>query len=784
MDTGLWPLTRRRRCCLAALVAAAGALLVLALSTSGVPLAAVMAAITAPAPLIAISILGLAALCAVLGLGRERQRRRRLEEALDLLEHGFALYDADDRLVVCNRAYREIYPRSASRMVPGVRFADLIRYGVEQGEYLEARDDPEAWIAMRLARHELADGTRLLQPLADGRILEVSEHRTADGGRVGLRVDVTALEHSRRALAESEARFRALAEHAPIGIWQLDSQGQTVYANPALCRMLGAHPADLTVLPPEAVQLVREGLSREAQATAIDCELTWPLADGRETRSFLVIATALAATAGGGLLLTFLDITSQRRAQAELEHLALHDPLTGLGNRRLFAREADRLLQQGEPCALVLVDIDDLEEFNARFGHGCGDRLLVACGEGLRRFTRAGDLVFRLGSDEFALLLPGMADPADLTRILERLAAALAILPGLEAEASGPAAERSPAWPGACMAAALAPRHGRSRETLLANAEFALSLAKQRGRGQILVYDPGLADRCRRRRELLRRLERAIARDELQLVIQPQIDLADGRVRGGEVLLRWFDALEQEPVPPEEFITLAEQTGLIEPLDTWVLGQACAWLAGCGLDGERLPRLSVNVSAAHVARPELPRLVAELLARHGLVPARLEIEVTEHVVLADRDGGRRFLGELHEIGVGLALDDFGTGYASLAYLADLPFDRIKIDRSFIRGLEQGSRQHLLVRAITGLARGLGLEVVAEGVETAAQREVLVAEGIDLAQGYLIARPMPLERFSEWLQSWDVEAWRRAVTGGRHQAPAEARLSRHRAMPVR
>lgn len=637
--TGLWSLTRRRQCCLAALLAAAVALLVLALAISGVPLATILAPITAPGPLIAILLLGLTALGAALALGRERQRRRRLEDALDLLEHGFALYDADDRLVVCNRAYREIYPRSASRMVPGVRFADLIRYGVEQGEYVEARDDPEAWIAMRLARHEAADGTRMLQPLADGRILEVSEHRTADGSRVGLRVDVTDLERSRRALAESEARFRALAEHAPIGIWQLDPEGRTVYANPTLCRMLGVHPADLTVLPAGDAQLVREGLCRDAEATAIDFELTWPLADGQERRSFVVIATALAATAGGGLLLTFLDVTSQRRAQAELEHLTLHDPLTGLGNRRLFAREVDRLLQQGEPCALVLVDIDDLEEFNARFGHSCGDRLLVACAEGLRRFTRAGDFAFRLGSDEFALLLPGMADPGDVARILERLAAALAVLPGLEVEASGPAAERSLAWPGACMAAALAPCHGRNRETLLANAEFALNLAKQRGRGQTLVYDPGLADRCRRRRERLRRLERALAGDELQLVIQPQIGLADGRVRGGEVLLRWFDALEKEPVPPEEFIILAEQSGLIHQLDAWVLDQACAWLAGCGLNGEQLPRLSVNVSAAHVARPELPRLVAELLAHHGLAPARLEIEVTEHVVLADRDGG-------------------------------------------------------------------------------------------------------------------------------------------------
>lgn len=719
---------------------------------------------------LAVAALGVVA-AALLRARSDRRRMRQLEGALDLLEHGFALYDADDRLVFCNRAYREIYPRSAPRMVPGASFAELIRYGVAQGEYVEARDDPEGWIARRLALHEAADGRPMLQPLGDGRILRVSEHRTADGGRVGLRVDVTGLERSRRQLAESEARFRALAEHAPIGIWQLDAHGRTVYGNPALRRMLGCDPGDRPaelLLPAEGARLVRDLLGRGGDAASREFELVLTVAG--ELRCLAGIATPLAPAAGGGLLLTLLDVSIQRRALAELEHLALHDPLTGLGNRRLFEREADLRLQRGEPFALVLVDIDDLSTFNARFGHGEGDRLLVAVAGRLRRFTRVGDLAFRLGGDEFALLVPGIADPGTLAACLGRLAAILAAPPGADGDGEGPVA----AWSGSRIAGAVAPLHARTRERLLANAELALALARQPGRGRTAVYEPGLAEARRRRLDLLQRLERAIAEDGLELVAQPQIGLADGRPGGAEVLLRWFDPIEKEPVPPAEFVRLAEESGLVLRLDAWVLERVCAWLAGLGLPADRLPRLAVNVSAAHVVRPELPQLVSGLLATHGLPPDRLEIEVTEHVVLADRERGRRFLGELHGLGVGLALDDFGTGYSSLAYLADLPFDRLKIDRSFVAGVEADRHRRTIVRAITGLARGLGMEVVAEGVETAAQRDILLAEGCDLAQGHLIARPMPLDRLGEWLRTWDAGAWRREVEAARLRGIGTAR----------
>ncbi len=750
------------------------------------PFAAALSCVVAPGVAVpGVAVLGVAALglaaTATLRARRDRQRMRQLEGALDLIEHGFALYDDDDRLVFCNRAYREIYPRSAARMVPGVSFADLIRYGVERGEYVEARDDPEGWIRRRLALHEAADGRPMLQPLGDGRILRVSEHRTADGGRVGLRVDVTEPERSRRALAESEARFRALAEHAPIGIWQLDPAGRTVYVNPALRRMLGRDPRDPPeapelLLPAEGVRLVRDLLARGEDAASTGFELVLSVAG--ETRCLAGIATPLAPAAGGGLLLTFLDVSTQRRALADLEHLALHDPLTGLGNRRLFEREVDLRLQRGGPFALVLVDIDDLSAVNARFGHGEGDRLLVAVAGRLRRFVRTGDLAFRLGGDEFALLVSGIADPGTLAGLLGRLAAALAAPPEPDADDEDSVA----AWPGACVAGALAPLHARTRERLLANAELALALARQRGRGQTTVYEPGLAEARRRRLDLLQRLERAIAEDGLELVAQPQIGLADGRPRGAEMLLRWFDPVEKEPVPPAEFVALAEESGLIFRLDAWVLERVCAWLAGLGLPADRLPRLAVNVSAAHVVRPELPQLVADLLATHGLPPHCLEIEVTEHVVLADRERGRRFLGELHRHGVALALDDFGTGYSSLAYLADLPFDRVKIDRSFVAGLEGDRHRRTIVRAITGLARGLGMEVVAEGVETARQRDILLGEGCDLAQGHLIARPMPLDRLGEWLRDWDAEAWRREVEAARLRKPPGKRSANRR--PVR
>ncbi|GBD44990.1 putative signaling protein [bacterium HR40] len=691
---------------------------------------------------------------AVRGRDRERAARLRLEQALDHLEHGLALYDAEDRLVFCNRAYREVYPRSAPFMRPGVRFADLLRYGVEQGEYVEALADPEDWIARRLALHERADGRPLLQLLRDGRILRVSEHRTPEGGRVGLRVDVTELERNRLALERSEARFRLLAEHAPVGIWQLDAAGRTVYANPACRRFFGGEP-DLASLPAAATTVIRRLLHADGVAGSLSLEVELPDPAGSENTglSLIAVATPLALEGDGGLLLTLLDVTAERRAAAEIAHLELHDPLTGLGNRRLLEHEVDARLLWGEPFALVLVDVDDLSEFNNRFGHGEGDRLLVTVADRLQSTVRPGDLVFRLGGDEFALLVPGIAEVESCLAFLGRLAAIL--------EQPHPCPGRI-VHPRATLAGALFPSHGRSRDILLARAELALDLAKRRGPGQILLYEPELELTRRRQTGLRQRLERALEREEFELVVQPQIGLVDGRVRGAEVLLRWFDPIEREPVLPAEFVPVAEATGLIFELDAWVLERACAWLAGCGLPVERLPRLAVNVSAAHVTRVNLPQLVSGLLTKYALPPSRLELEITESAVVDDRSLGRRLLGDLHALGVALALDDFGTGYASLSYLADLPFDQVKIDRAFIADLDTDSRHRTLVRAIIALGHGLGMEVLAEGLETATQSAILLAEGCDLAQGYGIARPMPLAAFADWLERWDPQVWRQKV----------------------
>lgn len=684
-------------------------------------------------------------------IARERAavNHRRLEAAIACLPDGFALYDRDDRLVLCNRRYREIYRRTAPLMRPGIRFEELLRHGVKRGEYRDVGEDPEGWIAERMERHRRADGKPVIQHLAGGRVLRITEHRTADGDRVGLRIDITELEAHKRAIAASEARWRGLAETAPIGIWHVAGEGRTLYANPALNLLLGRDPTeDLQGRRVEELVSLEDAAGlRKFFADLSDhdphsLETVLQGADGI-ARHVLIVAKRLEQRSGG-LIATVLDITRQKRALAEVERLAMSDPLTGLANRHRLTEYLDGSLNDGTAgLGLLLIDLDGFKEINDSFGHEAGDAVLLAVAERLTQFARSSDLVARLGGDEFALVVNGPRSPADVRALARRLMAAIGRPVTLQT---------TQCHVGLSVGIALAPLHGRSREVLLRHADLALYRAKREGRGRCVLYRREFSARNRHRRRLVEALRRALEEEELELVLQPQIATVDGHTVGAEILLRWYDPVAEQPVSPAEFVPVAEESGMILELDRYVLRRAARMIAGfAGMTGAGMV-WGINISAAHIKETRLVETVETVLREQGIAAGSIELEVTENVFMKDLAAGKRALEKLKELGVKLALDDFGTGYSSLAYLSELPFDRLKIDQSFIRGLERDPQYHSIVRAIIGLGHRLGMEIVAEGVESPVQRAFLAAEGCEVIQGYLIARPMPRQRFAAWLRN--------------------------------
>ena len=453
----------------------------------------------------------------------------------------------------------------------------------------------------------------------------------------------------------------------------------------------------------------------------------------------------------GGLALLYLALfrivagasTRLRKQAAENEYLALHDVLTGLPNRSLFHERASRAILSAQrtdmSVALVLLDLDRFKEVNDTLGHPNGDVLLQEIGGRLRSALRESDTVARLGGDEFGLLLPTVTDEDDALRVAEKVRAELRRpfeLQGvrLDLEAS--------------IGIALYPKHGHDVDTLLQRADVAMYLAKEDHAGCEL-YAAERDEYSPSKLALVGELRRGIAQGELFLHYQPKAVLAQDRIVGVEALVRWQHP-DRGVLAPDEFVPLAERTGLTHALTRFVLeealGQLHQWLE-VGLDLD----LAVNLSARDLLDESLPGTIVKLLAANQVPPARLELEVTESVILADPLRARRILLALGEIGVRIAIDDYGSGYSSLSYLKHLPVNGIKIDRSFVLNMEQDESDAVIVRSTIELGRSLGLSVVAEGVETATTWALLKSLGCELAQGFYLSRPLPAEQIAPLLR---------------------------------
>ena len=576
----------------------------------------------------------------------------------------------------------------------------------------------------------------------------------------------------------SESYFRSLVQNSADVILIVDDDDRIRYASPSAGSVFGAVPLHGVWLPELVEQPDRGAVQRllaKVRAGAAG------VADGEDStvaqsvsHGDWVVRSDPAALARveascrdlradpsiGGLVVTLRNVTQQRILEHELEQRALYDPLTGLGNRRSFVEQLDTVTGSGDALTAVLcTDLDDLKLINDVLGHETGDAILTAVADRLESFAaaRGGDqhsTAARLGGDEFALLLAPVATPPEA----DTAAAELLDLLSQPVSIGGHTMSC-----GASIGVATTDVDAGTSQDLLRNADLALYAAKQAGKGQWRHYAPSMRGTVMARLEIRSSLERAIADDALRLDYQPIVELADGEPVGFEALLRWEHPTRGR-LCPDQFIDVAEESGLIGPIGDWVLAAAtCAARQWPRTTTHALPYVAVNVSARQFRTLDFTATVDRLLACSGLRPDRLMLEITETLLLRDDELVWDNLQRLRRSGVRIAIDDFGTGYSALGYLRHIPLDMIKLDRSFIQSMCTSAQQHQLVAGIVALAGTLGLQVIAEGIETEQERAAAAQVGCQYGQGYLLSRPLSAADVPRWLARPADVATRRPIS---------------------
>ncbi|MGY6501401.1 MAG: EAL domain-containing protein [Acidimicrobiales bacterium] len=585
------------------------------------------------------------------------------------------------------------------------------------------------------------------------------------GGVVITARDVTDRKAAEQRLARSEARFRALVQNSSDVVAVIDEAGTISYVSPAVIPMLGFRPEELVgtnvlrLLPADEVNRAMKLLDGVADGPFEQENLEMRLrdSDGSWRTVDITVSDLRTERAVQGIVLNARDVTVRRALEEDLQHKALHDELTGLANRVYFTERLTRALARPESrldqVSVLFVDLDDFKEINDSLGHQVGDQLLQAIAERLRTCLRVADIAARLGGDEFAVLLEDVYGESEVFAVAERILVAVSqpyTVAGRELTVS------------ASIGIVIDDDRSSSAEALLRGADVALYLAKDRGKGRYELFHEASHGGAFERLELKGALATAIDEGGLELHYQPIVDLHTGVIVGCEALVRWNHP-DRGLLPPSAFVSLAEESGLIVRLGTWVLHEACRQLGEWNrtVEGTDSLKVSVNLSVRQLASPDLLTDVADAIDSSGIPADRLTLEITESMVMRDDPDTLERLGQLRSRGISLAIDDFGTGYSSLGYIQQFPLDVIKIDRSFVNRLEGSAGTRQVVQTVLDLAASLGAEVVAEGIETSGELHSLTKMGCRLGQGFYFSRPIPADQFAA-LIGGDVS--RRPVSG--------------------
>jgi diguanylate cyclase (GGDEF)-like protein/PAS domain S-box-containing protein len=673
------------------------------------------------------------------------EQKLQLDTALNNMSQGLNMFDAGGRLVVCNERYLEMYGLSPDVVKPGCTIDELIETRIKNGTFFAA--DPTRYAAdlVEAMRNRVAGHTTM--ELADGRTIAVISQPTPDGGGwVVTHEDISQRRRTEMERDRSQALANVVIEHVPSTIILKDAQTRRyVLINRAGEQYFGISRQSMIG------KLAEDVFSKDIAGTIAEQErgllltgepqfhdehpLTTPGGDNR-----IAATTRLSIRDAQGqpqyLLTVVDDRTHRRRAEAQIARLVHHDMLTGLPNRTAFAACLDATIEtaskDGQSFALMSLDFDRFKEVNDVYGHAAGDELLRQVSKRLQAAV-GGAFLARLGGDEFVVIATDGEQPAATEAMAQRALAAISE----EIDVGGRIVRA-----GVSIGVAIFPVEGNDAATLIGNADAALYRTKAEGGGAFRFFEADMDQRLRERRVLQQELRNAIQRGELMLHYQPQSRI-DGEIIGFEALVRW-----QHPtrgtIPPNVFIPLAEESGLIVEMGEWIIREACREAASW-----RKPlQIAINLSPIQFRHGDLPGLVHAVLLQTGLPSHRLELEITEGVLIDDFSRAVSILRRLKALGARIAMDDFGTGYSSLSYLQSFPFDKIKIDQAFISNLERNKQSEAIVRAVIGLARGLELPVLAEGVETPEQLAFLAKESCDEIQGFLIGQPRPIADYAE------------------------------------
>ncbi|NUR10950.1 MAG: EAL domain-containing protein, partial [Bradyrhizobium sp.] len=669
---------------------------------------------------------------------RLEAERLRLDTALNNMTQGLILYDAAGYIVACNRRYAEMFGLSHDVIKPGCHIHEAMYHRKECGAF---DGNVEAFCAdvMRV----VSEGTvsTLTHILPNGRAFQVINTPLVQGGWVATIEEIT----ERRNLEQERDRnytfLREIIDHIPSQITVKDAHtrqylliNRTAEEQFGQSRdvVVGKTPFD--IYPDDNARKITEDDTealRMADGLFKD-EHSWPsLTMG--LRYITSTRIGIRDTSGEPryLINVVEDVTERRRAHEKIAHMAHYDALTDLPNRTLFREQIEReLAKVADGCqfALLYIDVDEFKGINDSLGHHVGDELLKAIAGRLRGCLEQGDLIARIGGDEFAVIQTAIQSSADVLSFVTRIYEAIrqpyhCLGHQLSTDAS--------------IGIALAPQDGTDLDQLVKNADLAMYGAKAEGRRTHRFFEPEMDASARARLSMEQDLRQALVNGGFEIHYQPLVDLRSGKVSGCEALLRWRHP-ERGMVSPAEFIPVAEDTGLITELGDWVLRMACNEAATWPTH----VRIAVNVSPVQLKCDTLALRIAGALAASGLDPRRLELEITEAVLIRDDEAALSILHQLRSIGVRIALDDFGTGYSSLSYLKRFPFDKIKIDRCFVADIAETSGAPVIVQAVVNIAAASSMTTVAEGVETEAQRDMLRALGCTQMQGYLFSAPKP------------------------------------------